>query len=301
MAIAKRVFLFLIVNLIVLLTISFILQILHVQPYLKAYGMNYQQLLIFCFLWGSVGSFISLLLSKQMAIWMMGVKIIDPNTADPKFLRLVEMVKDLSERAGLEHSPAVGIYTSKEANAFATGATKSHSLIAVSSGLLEKMQLNEIQGVLGHEVSHIANGDMVTMTLLQGIVNAFVMFFARILAYAVSGLGKDRDRSSSYFTYRMMTVLFEVVFMILGSIPIAAFSRFREFRADSGSAQIAGRENMIQALKQLRNLQEVRDVKKELPAFHAMKISAPPKKSVLSLFATHPPLEERISRLETFS
>lgn len=300
MAFAKRIFLFILVNIIVLFTISLLLQIFHIQPYLKSTGLDYQTLLIFCFIWGGVGSLISLLLSKQMAIWMMGVKIIDPATTNQTLSSLLNMVKDLSEKAGLDTSPEVGIYDSKEVNAFATGATKNHSLIAVSSGLVDRLQSNEIQGVLGHEISHIANGDMVTMTLLQGIVNAFVMFFARVLAFVISGMGKERDRSSSYFTYRMMISLFEIVFMILGSIPIAAFSRFREFRADRGSAEIAGRKNMIDALKKLSSLQSIQDEKKQVPAFQSMKITSSKKKSLLSLFATHPPLEERIARLENF-
>jgi heat shock protein HtpX len=199
--------------------------------------------------------------------------------------------------------PQVGVYRSNEVNAFATGPTQNRSLIAVSTGLLQRMKENEVKAILGHEVSHIANGDMVTMTLLQGIVNAFVMFLARVLAYIFSGLGKNRESNSSgsYTSFILLTYLFQVVFMILGSIVIAAYSRWREFRADAGGSKLAGKENMIDALKTLHVLQSIKDPHAEQPAFEALKISAPVKKGLLFLFATHPPLEERIDRLRKSS
>lgn len=158
------------------------------------------------------------------------------------------------------------------------------------------MKEYEIEGVLGHEITHIANGDMVTMTLLQGVVNAFVMFLARVLAFAISGLGKDRQRGST-MSYMLFVYLFEVVFMILGSLIIAAYSRYREFRADAGGARLAGKDAMISSLQTLRNLQDIRDPN-EQPAMAAFKISHPARKGLLRLFASHPPLEERIERLQ---
>src|SRR5579871_5702010 len=189
MAMLKRIFLFLALNFLVILMITFVLDLLNVRPFLSSHGLDMQSLLIFCLIWGMGGAFISLSLSRIMAKWMMGVQIVDPNTHDPELRHLLETVHKLARRSGLP-LPQVGIYRSNEVNAFATGPTKKRSLVAVSTGLLQRMKDNEIEGVLGHEISHIANGDMVTMTLLQGVVNAFVMFLARILAYAVSGFGR---------------------------------------------------------------------------------------------------------------
>lgn len=298
MAIAKRIFLFIALNFLVVLMISFILNLLNIRPYLNAYGLDYSSLLAFCMIWGMGGAFISLGLSRIMAKWMMGVQVIDPNTRDPELRKLIHMIDTLSHRAGIP-LPEVGIYRSNEVNAFATGPTQNRSLIAVSTGLLNRMKDKEMEGVLGHEISHISNGDMVTMTLLQGVVNAFVMFLARILAYALSGFGKSRENNSggSYMSFMLFTYLFEVVFMLLGSLVLAAYSRFREFRADAGGAELAGKESMIQALKSLRVLQEIREPK-ENPAMAAFKISHPAKKGLFHLFASHPPLEERIERLE---
>src|SRR6267154_1913532 len=174
MAMAKRIFLFFAINILVVVTLSLVLNIFHVQPFLQGYGLNIQSLLIFCFIWGMGGAFISLALSKQMAKWMMGVRVIDPNTADSELRHLMTTVHQLARNAHLPSMPEVGIFDSPEPNAFATGPTKRRSLVAVSTGLLRKMSQKELEGVLAHEISHIANGDMVTMTLIQGIVNAFV-------------------------------------------------------------------------------------------------------------------------------
>ena len=299
MAIAKRIFLFLALNFLVILMITTVLNIFNVKPFLSSQGIDMQSLLIFCFIWGMGGALISLSLSRVMAKWMMGVQIVDPNTRDPELQHLMGTIHKLARRSDLP-MPEVGIYRSNEVNAFATGPTKKRALVAVSTGLLQRMKENEIEGVLGHEMSHIANGDMVTMTLLQGVVNAFVMFLARILAYAVSGLGRNRENSSggSYMSYMLFVYLFEVVFMILGSLVIAAYSRFREFRADEGGARLAGKDSMISALQSLRALQEIKDPRAENPAMAAFKISHPAKKGLLHLFASHPPLEERIARLQ---
>jgi heat shock protein HtpX len=295
---AKRVVLFLGVNLLVVVTLSLILSIFHIQPFLQGYGLNIQSLLIFCFVWGMGGAFISLALSRQMAKWMMGVHLIDPNTNDQDLRQLVATVHQLAKEANLPAMPEVGVFESSEPNAFATGPTKSRSLVAVSTGLLHKMSQKELEGVLAHEISHISNGDMVTMTLIQGVVNAFVMFLARLLAYVFSGMGRNREGSSgSYFSYMIFVFVFEIVFMLLGSILVCKFSRFREFRADRGGADLAGKEKMIAALESLQRMKQIHDPQAEKPSFQALKISTRPKSGFMLLFATHPPLEERIDRL----
>lgn len=296
----KRIFLFLLLNFLVILMISVILNLFNVRPYLNAYGLDYRSLMIFCLVWGMGGAFISLALSRVMAKWAMGVQLIDPHTKNSNEARLLSMVYALAREANLPTMPQVGIFRSNEPNAFATGPSRSKALVAVSTGLLDRMRDEEVKGVIGHEISHIANGDMVTMTLLQGVVNAFVMFLARVLAYTLSGFGRNRQSSASsgYGSFILFTYLFEVVFMILGSILVCAYSRYREFRADSGGARLAGRENMINALRVLQSLQQIRDPKTETPAVAAFKISHPGKTGLLRLFATHPPLEERIERLQ---
>lgn len=299
MAMAKRIVLFLAVNILVVITLSIVLSLFHVQPFLQGYGLNIQSLLIFCLIWGMGGAFISLALSRQMAKWMMGVHIIDPDTGDPDLRRLIATVHQLARDAHLPDMPEVGIFESPEPNAFATGPTKRRSLVAVSSGLLRKMNQKELEGVLAHEISHIANGDMVTMTLVQGIINAFVMFLARVLAYVFSGMGRSREGSSgSYFSYMMFVFIFEIVFMLLGSIAVCWFSRFREFRADRGGADLAGRDKMIAALESLQRMKQIHDPHAEKPSFQAFKISTRGKSGFMMLFATHPPLEERINRLQ---
>ena len=298
MAFAKRIVLFLLLNFLVIAMISLILSFFNIQPFLSQYGINYKSLMIYCLIWGMGGALISLALSKQMAKWAMGVQIINPNTNDPELKELVVTVHSLAKKANIS-LPEVGIYRSNEVNAFATGPSQKHSLVAVSTGLLQRMKDVEVRAVLGHEITHIANGDMVTMTLLQGVVNAFVMFLSRVLAYAFSGLGRNRSSGGgSYGSYIAFMWLFEIVFMILGSMLIAAYSRWREFRADRGGAKLAGKDNMIDALKTLRVLQEIRDPRTEQPAYAAFKISNQAKKGMVRLFSSHPPLEERIERLK---
>lgn len=298
MGMMKRILLFIALNLLVILMVTLVLNIFHVQPYLTAHGIDYSSLMLFCLLWGMVGAFVSLALSRIMAKWMLGVSFIDRNTNDPQFKELLHTIETLCHKARIP-MPQVGVYRSNEVNAFATGPTKSRSLVAVSSGLLNRMNPQEIEGVLGHEITHIANGDMVTMTLLQGVINAFVMFLARILASVLSGFGKNRSNSQggSLMSYILFTYLFEAVFMALGFLVIAAFSRYREFRADAGGAKLAGKDSMISALKSLQALKNNVDPKQN-EAIAAFKIARSGKKGMLSLFATHPPLEERIARLE---
>ena len=230
-----------------------------------------------------------------MAKWMMGVKIVDEYTQNPAQINLLNIIKKISYDSGMKYIPEVGVYESNEINAFATGPSQKKSLVAVSSGLLHKMNNDELEGVLGHELSHIMNGDMITMTLLQGIVNAFVMFLARVLAFLLTS---SKEKSRSYTSMRMLTFLFEMVFMVLGSIVLFAYSRKREFRADISSAKIVGKDKMIKALLALKTTQDIVDEKKLVPAYQAFKISSNKKGKIFNLFLSHPPLDERIKKLQ---
>lgn len=295
MALAKRVVLFLLVNALVVLTISIITSALGLNGYLREYGMDQGSLMLFCAVWGMGGSFISLLTSRAMAKWTMGVQIIDPNTSDPELRELVSVIHRLSKQAGINQMPEVGVYQGQDLNAFATGPSKSQALVAVSSGLLQRMNHDEIEAVLGHEISHVANGDMVTMTLLQGVVNAFVMFFARLLAYALTAgrQGDGEQRGVNLGAYYMVQMLLEVVFMLLGSIVVAWFSRLREFRADEGGAKLSGTRNMVSALQALKTYSEERAVPANLKTLMISEGRSP----LMTLFASHPSLDDRIARL----
>ena len=301
MQMTKRVFLLVLVNILVMTTITLVLGLLRVGQFFPQGRLA--GLAVFCLVWGFGGAFISLALSRLMAKWMMGVKVIPPNTSDPTLQELVETVHTLARNAGLPALPEVGIYESEEVNAFATGPTRSRALVAVSTGLLNRMGSREVAGVLGHEVAHIANGDMVTMTLIQGIINAFVMFLSRVLAFVISQAMRSRDDRDSgggggWLQY-LLVIVFQIVFSILGSIVVCWFSRQREFRADVGGARLAGRENMVNALRALgrHHDPEVAAAEAEhAQAFQSLKISG--QRGILSLLATHPPIEERIARLE---
>lgn len=294
----KRVLLFLGTNLLIIAMISIIMSIFGVQPYLTQHGIDYQALMIFCLIWGMAGAFISLFMSKFMAKMAMGVKIIDPRQASPAEQEMVQTVHMLAKKAGLTTMPEVGIYESPELNAFATGPSRNNALVAVSSGLLQSMNREQIEGVLGHEISHVANGDMVTMTLLQGIINAFALFLSRAAAYAVSAaLSRGNDEKEggiSYMTYYLFAFVFDILFTLLGSILVAAFSRWREYRADAGGAKLAGKQNMIAALQRLQGKENLED--DSAPSFSALKISHRP--AWLEIFSSHPPIEKRIARLE---
>lgn len=291
----KRIFLFVLTNVLVLVSVSIILSLLGVNHYLTATGIDYRALMIFCLIWGFVGSGISLLLSKFMAKTMMKVQIVDERG---QYGELVRKVHTIARQAGLSKMPEVGIYQSPEVNAFATGPSKNNSLVAVSTGLLQQMNTDEVEGVLAHEVAHIANGDMVTMALIQGVVNAFVMFFARIAAFAISqAMQGDRDDDrpvQSGFMYHIIVMVCEVLFSFLGMFVVAYFSRIREYRADKGGAQYAGKQKMVAALKRLQQKFEMVDDSQE--NFNAMKISS--RKGLMSFLSTHPSLEDRIARLE---
>jgi heat shock protein HtpX len=292
----KRIVLFLAVNFLVVVTISILLSVLGIRPYLTSQGIDYGQLLAFCLVWGMGGAFISLGLSRVMAKWTMGVQVIDPSTTNAQGQLLLQTVGRLARSANVP-MPEVGVYASPDINAFATGPTRSRSLVAVSTGLLEKMDRAEAEGVLGHEVSHIANGDMVTMTLLQGVVNAFAMFLSRVIAWAIVQGRRSDDDERGYGSYGMVWVVqlvIEMVLLLLGSMLVMAFSRWREFRADTGSARIAGRENMIGALEKLRRDADIAQQVPQ-PAVQTLRISSPG--GFTRLFMSHPPLEERIERL----
>jgi heat shock protein HtpX len=295
MKMAKRLLLFFATNILVVVTISLVLNLLGIRGYLTAAGINYSALLGFCLVWGFGGAFISLALSRIMAKWMMGVEVVDENTPDPEIRWLVQTVHRLASDAGMFTMPEVGVYQSDELNAFATGPSQSRSLVAVSSGLLLRMTKDEIEGVLAHEVSHIVNGDMVTMTLIQGVVNAFVMFFARVIAFSIS---QAVHKDSRHVVNMIVTFVLEIALSVLGMIIVSYFSRQREFRADAGSSGLAGRQKMIAALTALgRNRDGFDSGDDRGEALATLKIAGRPK-GILSLFATHPPLEERIQRLQ---
>jgi heat shock protein HtpX len=298
MGFMKRIILFLVVNFLVITTIGILLNLFNIRPYLSHYGFSYFDLLLYCFIWGMTGAFISLALSRIMAKMMMGVKVINPNSSDPREQQLLGIVYSLAQKAQLPDMPEVGIFHSPEVNAFATGPTKRRALVAVSSGLLQQMDSDQVEAILGHEITHVSNGDMVTMTLLQGVINAFVMFLARVLALAISGIGKGNRKGGSYGTYMILTFVFQSIFTILGSMLIFWFSRQREYRADSGGAKLAGKEKMIHALQGLQSHVHRQVKTPQTDAIEAYKISTPSKHGFAELFASHPPLEKRIAALK---
>lgn len=303
MQMAKRMFLFFGVNILVVLTLSIIAGMLGIPRYLSPTGINFEALIAFCLLWGFGGALISLAISRIMAKFAYGVKVIDPNTRDPELRQLVDTVHRLSRSANLPKMPEVGVYDSAEPNAFATGPTKSRSLVAVSTGLLRSMDTKSVEGVLAHEVAHVANGDMVTMTLLQGVVNAFAMFLARVIAFAIDQFLRGKDENGQGLggiAHMIVVFVMEFVFMLLGSMVVMWFSRWREFRADAGGARLAGRDSMVSALRSLQTItQRMHEPEQQgQDALASLKISGRPKGGIARLFMSHPPLEERIARLE---
>lgn len=291
----KRFFLFALTNILVMVTISIVMRVLGIGNYLTAAGIDYSALMVFCLLWGFVGSGVSLLLSKFMAKRMTGLEIVDGRG---QYADLVNRVHGFARAAGLTTMPEVGVYQSPEVNAFATGPSRNNSLVAVSTGLLSKMTSEEVDGVLAHEVAHIANGDMVTMALVQGVVNAFVMFFARVAAFAIQNAmqgDRDDDRpASSGMAYHLTVMVLEVLFSFLGMFVVAYFSRLREFRADKGGAQFAGKQKMVGALRRLKT--QIDFVDDSQDALKTMKISS--KKGLANFLSTHPSLDDRIAALE---
>ncbi|WP_404348375.1 protease HtpX [Sutcliffiella horikoshii] len=289
---AKRIFFFILTNVLVLTTISIIFMVTGAGNYIEDGGINFGALLVFSAIVGFTGSFISLLMSRWMAKKMMNVKVIDPDgPMNTQERQIVEMVHRMSRAAGITKMPEVGIYYSPEVNAFATGPSKNRSLVAVSSGLLDEMDEAAVEGVIAHEVAHIANGDMVTMTLLQGVVNTFVVFLARIAAFIASRFVKEEMAPIVHF---IAIIVFQIAFSILGSIVVFAFSRYREFHADRGGADLAGKDKMVHALRSLQAYTN-RVTEEKDTAIASLKINGKRKSS---LFSTHPDLNERIRRLE---
>lgn len=288
----KRVFLFLLTNIAVMVVLSVTMSVLGVGRFLTANGLDLTQLLIFSALVGFTGSIFSLLISKWMAKRSTGAHVIDPQApGNAREAWLVETVHQLADRAGIGH-PEVAIYEG-EPNAFATGAFKNNALVAVSTGLLESMTEEEVSAVLAHEVAHVANGDMITLTLIQGVVNTFVIFLARVVGYFVDRVILKNDRDGVGMGYYITVIACEIIFGVIASIIVAWFSRQREYRADAGSASLMGaREPMIRALARLGGLQPG-----ELPkSFEASGISG--GQGISALFATHPPIEARIQALQ---
>jgi heat shock protein HtpX len=286
----KRIVLFLLTNLAVMLVLSVVLSVLGVDRFLTESGINVGMLLAFSLVVGFGGSFISLLMSKPMAKWSTGAQMID-GSEGPEQRWLVDTVHGLADKAGIV-MPEVALYEG-EPNAFATGAFKNSALVAVSSGLLQSMNREEVEAVLGHEISHVTNGDMVTLTLIQGVVNTFVVFLSRIVGYIVDRtvFKTERDIGPGYY---ITVIVCQIVFGVLASLIVAWFSRWREFRADAGSAQLLGTSRpMIHALTRLGGLEPG-----ALPQSVASAgINNTP--GFMALFSTHPPLAERIAALQS--
>lgn len=303
MNIVKRIFLYLITNILIIATLSLIVNALGLHGYLNQHGIDYQALAALCLIWGMTSSVIALWLSRWTAKTFMNVQLIDPSHASSKEKELVHTIHRLARRLGISVMPQVGIYQANEVNAFATGPTKNRALVAVSSGLLTQMNSDEVEGVLAHEVSHINNGDMVTMTLLQGVVNAFSLFLSRIVAYALSMAWANRkEREQQYpprFLYSILTLVFDILFTLLGSLVLAAFSRYREYRADKGGARLVGRHKMIAALERLGSLTVPTRNQDETSALSNLKINSKTRTATfLSLLATHPDIDLRIAALQ---
>ncbi len=295
----RTIVLFALTNIAIMVMASIVLGLLGIGNYSGAGGIDYGSLMAFCLVWGMVGSLISLLISKWSAKWMMKIQTVTPESPG-EYGWVARKVQELARAAQITTAPEVGVYQSNEVNAFATGPSKNNSLVAVSTGLLRSMNQDEIEAVIAHEISHITNGDMVRMTLLQGVINAFVLFLARIIAFAVSHAGRDDNRGGSELTFMLVTIVCQIAFGILGTIIVAWFSRQREFKADAGSAKLAGRGKMIEALQALQRNYDVNEEAEEAQpaAIAAFKISGKNTSFLGRLMATHPPLQERIAALE---
>ncbi len=285
----KRIFLFVATNIAVIAVMSIVLSLLGVDRFISQAGLNLPMLLVFSLVVGFTGSIISLLISKPMAKWSTGARVIDAPSSSTE-LWLIDSVRKLSERAGIA-MPEVAVYDG-EPNAFATGAFKNSALVAVSTGLLQSMTKEEVEAVLAHEVAHVANGDMVTMTLVQGVVNTFVVFLSRVVGYFVDrAINKDNSGGQG-IGYTITVIVSQIVFGIAASVIVAWFSRHREFRADAGAAKLLGSpQPMMKALARLGGL-----TPSSLPeGMASMGISDKP--GFMSLFSSHPPIEQRIAAL----
>ena len=288
----KRIFYFLITNLAIVFVLSITMRLLGVEPFLNANGLNLNSLLIFAAVMGFGGAFISLAISKWSAKQMSGAVTID-NPKTPDEIWLMNIVKKQSTAVGIQ-MPEVAIFNSPVVNAFATGMSRNSSLVAVSSGLLEMMTKDEAEAVIGHEISHIANGDMVTLTLIQGVVNTFVLFFSRVIGYTVDKvIFKTREGTGPAFFITM--IISELLLGVLASIVVMWFSRQREYRADIGGGQLAGKQKMIAALQRLKAQYESSALPKSIAA---LGISGEQGMGLKELFSTHPSLDDRIARLQ---
>jgi heat shock protein HtpX len=286
----KRVFLFVVTNLAVLVVLGIAAHVLGVDHFLTANGLNLGALLAFSAVFGMGGSFISLVISKWMALRSTGAVVIEQPRSDDETW-LLQTVGHQAQAAGIG-MPQVAIFPSDAPNAFATGARRDAALVAVSTGLLRGMSRDEVEAVLGHEITHVANGDMVTLTLIQGVVNTFVLFLSRVVGYWVDRvvLRNERDRGIGFF---VTTMIAQVLFGILASLLVMWFSRQREFRADAGGGRLAGREKMIAALERLKRVSDPEPLPDAMAAFGISGRTS----GISRLFMTHPPLEERIERL----
>ncbi|MEL0162368.1 MAG: protease HtpX [Halieaceae bacterium] len=289
-----RILLFLATNIAVLVLVSIVFNLLGLQGILSANGvdLNLSSLLVFCALFGFFGSFVSLLLSKFMAKRGTGTDIIEtPRNREEQWL--LDTVKSLSEEAGIG-MPELGVFPSDSANAFATGWNRNDALVAVSTGLMRRFEEREVRAVLAHEIGHVANGDMITLTLIQGVVNTFVMFFARIIGHTVDRVVFKTERGYG-FGYYIVTIIAEIILGILASMIVMWFSRYREYRADAAGAQLAGSSNMIAALQRLKVEQGLPD---DLPGeLTAFGIRAGGRSGLAALFSSHPSLDDRILAL----
>ncbi len=287
----KRILLFVVTNLAVMLVLGIAANLLGVNRFLTANGLNLGQLLGFALIMGFGGAIISLLMSKPIAKWSTGAQVIN-DSQDPTHRWIVGTVQGFSQKAGIG-MPEVAIYQG-EPNAFATGAFKNSALVAVSTGLLQSMNREEVEAVIGHEVAHVANGDMVTMTLIQGVMNTFVVFLSRVIGYFVDKVVLRNERDGAGIGYYITTIVLDIVLGVLAAIIVAWFSRQREYRADAGAAALMGRKQpMINALARLGGLDPG-----QLPqSVQAMGINARPG-GFMALMSSHPPIEDRIRALQ---
>ncbi len=295
-----RIGLFIVTNIAVMLVIAVVTKVLGVDKWLTHQGLNYQALLVFSLVVGFAGSIISLLISKFMAKMAYGIKIIDPeNPQNDNERWLVKTVTTLAHDANIP-MPELGVYDSPEVNAFATGPSRGNSIVAVSSALLSQLNRRETHGVLAHEVSHIANGDMVTMVLLQGILNTFVIFLSRVVGFLIDSAmskGRNDDSRGGGIGYFVSVFVCQIIFSVLASIIVMWFSRHREYKADASAAKLCGKQPMIEGLEKLKSIVEGRHfVDDRGQALNTFKISG--KSRMLNLFSTHPPLEKRIEALK---
>lgn len=287
----KRVFYFILTNLAILIMLSMVMRILGIEPYLTKYGLNYNSLLVFAAIFGMGGSFISLALSKWTAKRLTGAQVIKSPSNEVESW-LVKTVSDLAKKSGIG-MPEVAIYPSDDMNAFATGMNRNNALVAVSTGLLRRMDREQVRAVLAHEVGHIANGDMITLALIQGVVNVFVLFLSRVVGHLVDRV-VFRNEQGHGPAFWITTILAEILLAILASIIVFWFSRRREYRADASAASLVGKKPMIGALEALKASVRMPHLPDEMAAFG---ISGGRKKGLAALFATHPDLDDRISAL----